>query len=96
LTKSFLTTGQGFRGLLDYLENQKDAKLIGGNMGNSNARALAREFKISRQLNPEADRVVYHASLSLPQGEQLLGMWFSLNEAMGCSNTQERMLMIVN
>ncbi|WP_341532327.1 relaxase/mobilization nuclease domain-containing protein (plasmid) [Nostoc sp. UHCC 0302] len=65
------TKGRGFRGLLDYLENQKDAKLIGGNMGNNNARALAREFKISRQLNPEADRVVYHASLSLPQGEQL-------------------------
>ncbi len=65
------TKGRGFRGLLEYLENQKDAKLIGGNMGNNNARALAREFKISRQLNPEADRVVYHASLSLPDNERL-------------------------
>ncbi|MDZ8238746.1 MAG: relaxase/mobilization nuclease domain-containing protein [Nostoc sp. ChiQUE01a] len=65
------TKGRGFRGLLEYLENQKDAKLIGGNMGNNNARALAREFKISRQLNPEADRVVYHASLSLPENERL-------------------------
>ncbi|MBN3945030.1 MAG: relaxase/mobilization nuclease domain-containing protein [Nostoc sp. NMS7] len=65
------TKGRGFRGLLNYLESQKDAKLIGGNMGGDNARALAREFKISRQLNPEADRVVYHASLSLPDNERL-------------------------
>jgi Relaxase/Mobilisation nuclease domain len=65
------TKGRGFRGLLNYLESQKDAKLIGGNMGGNNARALAREFKISRQLNLEADRVVYHASLSLPDNERL-------------------------
>jgi Relaxase/Mobilisation nuclease domain len=65
------TKGRGFRGLLDYLQSQEDAKLIGGNMGGNNAIALAREFKISRQLNPEADRVVYHASLSLPDNEQL-------------------------
>jgi hypothetical protein len=65
------TKGRGFRGLLNYLESQKDAKLIGGNMGGNNSRALAREFKISRQLNPEADRVVYHASLSLPDNERL-------------------------
>jgi hypothetical protein len=65
------TKGRGFRGLLDYLEKQEDAKLIGGNMGGNNAIALAREFKISRQLNPEGDRVVYHASLSLPHGERL-------------------------
>ncbi|QIR41888.1 relaxase/mobilization nuclease domain-containing protein (plasmid) [Tolypothrix sp. PCC 7910] len=65
------TKGRGFRGLLDYLQSQEDAKLIGGNMGGNNAIALAREFKISRQLNPEADRVVYHASLSLPDNERL-------------------------
>ncbi len=65
------TKGRGFRGLLDYLEKQEDAKLIGGNMGGNNAIALAREFKISRQLNPEGDRVVYHASLSLPPNERL-------------------------
>ncbi|MBD2213659.1 relaxase/mobilization nuclease domain-containing protein [Nostoc linckia FACHB-104] len=65
------TKGRGFRGLLDYLQSQEDAKLIGGNMGGNNPIALAREFKISRQLNPEADRVVYHASLSLPDNERL-------------------------
>ncbi|MBH8578244.1 relaxase/mobilization nuclease domain-containing protein [Nostocaceae cyanobacterium CENA369] len=65
------TKGRGFRGLLNYLQSQEGAKLIGGNMGGRNPRALAVEFKISRQLNYEADRVVYHASLSLPQGERL-------------------------
>ncbi|MBW4565933.1 MAG: relaxase/mobilization nuclease domain-containing protein [Mojavia pulchra JT2-VF2] len=65
------TKGRGFRGLLNYLQSQEGAKLIGGNMGGNSARALAVEFKISRQLNYEADRVVYHASLSLPQGERL-------------------------
>ncbi|MBE9210741.1 relaxase/mobilization nuclease domain-containing protein [Nostoc sp. LEGE 06077] len=65
------TKGRGFRGLLNYLQSQEGAKLIGGNMGSNNARALAVEFKISRQLNLEADRVVYHASLSLPPNERL-------------------------
>lgn len=65
------TKGRGFRGLLNYLQSQEGAKLIGGNMGGNNARALAVEFKISRQLNLEADRVVYHASLSLPPNERL-------------------------
>ncbi|WP_138505687.1 relaxase/mobilization nuclease domain-containing protein [Nostoc sp. PA-18-2419] len=65
------TKGRGFRGLLNYLQSQQGAKLIGGNMGGQNARALALEFKISRQLNLEADRVVYHASLSLPHNERL-------------------------
>lgn len=65
------TKGRGFRGLLNYLESQTGARLIGGNMGGNNARALALEFKISRQLNLEGDRVVYHASLSLPPHERL-------------------------
>ena len=39
------TKGRGFRGLLNYLESQKDAKLIGGNMGGNNARALAENSK---------------------------------------------------
>ncbi|MEM6404269.1 MAG: relaxase/mobilization nuclease domain-containing protein, partial [Cyanobacteria bacterium P01_D01_bin.116] len=38
--------------------------LIGGNMFGQNARELAKEFKISRQLNPEVERAVYHVSLS--------------------------------
>ncbi len=40
-------------------------------MFGTNARELAREFRLSRQLNPEAEKVVHHVSLSLSPGEQL-------------------------
>ena len=56
--------GRGFRGLLDYVEQDSEDTLIGGNMFGQNARELAKEFKISRQLNPEVERAVYHVSLS--------------------------------
>ncbi|MHC5854462.1 relaxase/mobilization nuclease domain-containing protein [Nostoc sp.] len=65
------TKGRGFRKLLDYLESREEAKLIGGNMSGRNARELAREFKLSRQLNSDADRVVYHVSLSAAKGDKL-------------------------
>jgi hypothetical protein len=65
------TKGRGFRHLLDYLESREDAKLIGGNMSGRNARELAREFKLSRQLNSDADRVVYHVSLSAAKDDKL-------------------------
>ncbi|MHC5771984.1 MAG: relaxase/mobilization nuclease domain-containing protein, partial [Nostoc sp.] len=65
------TKGRGFRKLLDYLESREDAKLIGGNMSGRNARELAREFKLSRQLNSDADRVVYHVSLSAAKDDKL-------------------------
>ncbi|BAY67107.1 relaxase/mobilization nuclease family protein (plasmid) [Calothrix brevissima NIES-22] len=58
------TKGRGFRKLLDYLESSENAKLIGGNMSGRNSRELAKEFRLSRQLNPDAERVVYHVSLS--------------------------------
>jgi hypothetical protein len=65
------TKGRGFRKLLDYLESREDAKLIGGNMSGRNARELAWEFKLSRQLNSDADRVVYHVSLSAAKADKL-------------------------
>lgn len=65
------TKGRSFRGLLNYLEEKEGAELIGGNMVGANARELAAEFKFSRQLNPNVERVVYHASLSLPKHERL-------------------------
>ncbi|MHC5931733.1 relaxase/mobilization nuclease domain-containing protein, partial [Nostoc sp.] len=65
------TKGKSFRGLLDYLENKEQSSLIGGNMFGRNARELAREFRLSRQLNPEAEKVVHHVSLSLSPDEQL-------------------------
>ncbi len=65
------TKGKGFRKLLDYLESREKARLIGGNMSRRNARELAREFRLSRQLNPDAERVVYHVSLSAAKGDKL-------------------------
>ncbi|MEA5516772.1 relaxase/mobilization nuclease domain-containing protein [Nodularia sp. UHCC 0506] len=65
------TKGKSFRGLLNYLENREKSSLIGGNMFGTNAAELAREFRLSRQLNPEAQKVVHHVSLSLTPGEQL-------------------------
>jgi hypothetical protein len=65
------TKGKSFRGLLNYLENKESSCLIGGNMFGRNASELAREFRLSRQLNPEALKVVHHVSLSLSPGEQL-------------------------
>jgi len=65
------TKGKSFRGLLDYLENKEESSLIGGNMFGRNARELAREFRLSQQLNPEAEKVVHHVSLSLSPDEQL-------------------------
>jgi hypothetical protein len=65
------TKGRGFRKLLDYLESRDEAQLIGGNMSGRNARELAKEFKLSRQLNPDAERVVYHVSLSAAKGDKL-------------------------
>ncbi len=63
------TKGRGFRKLLDYLHNSENAKLIGSNMSGRNARELASEFRLSRQLNPDAERVVYHVSLSAAKGD---------------------------
>lgn len=40
-------------------------------MSGRNARELAKEFKLSRQLNPDAERVVYHVSLSAAKGDKL-------------------------
>lgn len=65
------TKGKSFRGLLEYLSNREESSLIGGNMFGRNARELAREFRLSRQLNPEAAKVVHHVSLSLSPGEKL-------------------------
>ena len=63
--------GRGFRGLLDYLESSPGSRIIGGNMSGRNARELAKEFKISRQLNPDVERAVYHVALSAAKSDRL-------------------------
>jgi MobA/VirD2-like, nuclease domain/Large polyvalent protein-associated domain 7 len=67
--------GRGFRGLLDYLEGNKDGpalgRLIGGTMGGATPRELAAEFKASRQLRPDIEKPVWHNSLRMPAGEDI-------------------------
>ena len=63
--------GRSFRGVLNYLEQSEGAEIIAGNMSGRNAIELSKEFRLSRQLNPEVERAVYHASLSLAPGEHL-------------------------
>ncbi len=65
--------GRSFSGLLNYLSAKEGAQLIGGNMAGSNPLQLTAEFRVSCQLNPRLQRVVYHASLSLPKHERLDG-----------------------
>lgn len=65
--------GAGFRGLLDYLEENKDGpapgRLIGGSMAGTTPQELAREFAVSRRLRPDIKKPVWHNSLRLPAGE---------------------------
>lgn len=63
--------GKSFRGVLNYLHQKEEAKLIGGNMAGKTPRSLAAEFSVSRNLNPRLKKAVYHASLSLPKTEHL-------------------------
>jgi hypothetical protein len=70
------TKGRGFRGALNYVLGKEGAEIVGGNMLGQNAKELASEFALSRALKPNLSRVVYHASLSLPPGENLTdGHW---------------------
>jgi hypothetical protein len=51
--------GSSFRGALNYvLHREHQPEIIGGNMGGTNARDLAREFGMSRQLRPEVAQPV--------------------------------------
>ncbi len=69
---SSIKQGTGFRGALDYcMEKNKNHEIIQGNMDGKNPKALAAEFKASRQLRPEIKKAVWHCSLSCPAGEKL-------------------------
>jgi hypothetical protein len=58
---------ESFQEVLDYLIEQEKAQLIGGNMAGKTRRVLVAEFRAARQLNPQLNKAVYHASLSLPK-----------------------------
>lgn len=65
-----MNRGAGFRGVLDYAY-KSTAVIIGGNMSGTNARDLATEFGVARQMRPDVDKPVWHCSLSLPAGEKI-------------------------
>jgi len=76
--KAKITRGGGFRGALNYAfdktaasKGAKQAEHVGGNMAGSDPRELSAEFAVMRQLRPDIEKPVWHASLSLPEGERL-------------------------
>lgn len=71
-----ISRGAGFRGVLDYAQDRDSpeaerGQLIGGNMSGKDARSLALEFGLSRQLRPDIAKPVWHNALRLPAGERI-------------------------
>jgi hypothetical protein len=60
-----------FRATVKYVIEKEKAAIIGGNMVGTNTAELTKEFMMSRDLNREIKRPVYHFSLSLPKHEYL-------------------------
>lgn len=70
--KAKISRGSGFRGALSYaLDQGKHPELVGGTMTGTTPRALAAEFKASREMRPDVEKPVWHCSLSLPKGERI-------------------------
>jgi hypothetical protein len=60
-------SGRGFRGVLNYVLDEKDGKepeIIGGSMDGTTARELAAEFAYTRDLKPDIAQPVHHLTLS--------------------------------
>lgn len=66
-----ISQGKGFRGVLDYLLSKDRGEIMAGCMTGRDARKLATEFGVSRQLRRDIEKPVFHASLSLPPNERL-------------------------
>lgn len=71
-----ISRGAGFRGALNYAQDRDSPEaergvLIGGNMSGQDAKSLAGEFGLSRQLRPDIARPVWHNALRLPAGERI-------------------------
>lgn len=70
--KAKIERGEGFRGVLDYALGKRNAcEIVAGNMAGQTARDLAAEFGLSREARPGVKTPVWHASLSLPPGENI-------------------------
>ncbi|MEM8723650.1 MAG: relaxase/mobilization nuclease domain-containing protein [Cyanobacteria bacterium P01_G01_bin.39] len=63
--------GKSFRGVLNYLHDREQSRIIGGNMAGDTPRVMSAEFAVARRLNPQLEKAVYHSSLSLPKDEHL-------------------------
>ena len=63
--------GKSFRGCVSYVLSKEGAEMIHSNMLGETVDELSREFAQTRKLKPNLQKCVYHASLSLPEGESL-------------------------
>ena len=63
--------GTGFRGVLNYLADKENVRILGGDMAGRNARELAHEFGLLRRQRPGLKRAVAHMFLRPAPGEYL-------------------------
>lgn len=76
-----IVKGRGFRGALDYVLGKDGAERLTGTVDGQTPRELAAEFRAVRQLRPDVERAVFHASLSAPIGERLSdAQWVAVSE----------------
>jgi Relaxase/Mobilisation nuclease domain len=66
-----ITTGNYFRGCVDYLLGKEQAEIIGGSLLTSLPWTIAAEFNAAWALNQRASTPVYHLSISLDREESL-------------------------
>ena len=70
--KGKVIRGSGFRGVLNYvLDQEKDARIIGGNLLGQDAASLSKEFSHVRQIRADCKRPVLHIPLRMPVGEDV-------------------------
>ncbi|HAT2375143.1 TPA: relaxase/mobilization nuclease domain-containing protein [Raoultella ornithinolytica] len=92
--------GKNFSGVVQYAfkpdsHHKSDPIVIGGNMLGDSAFELIAEFDGTKQLRPDVQKVVWHNSLRLPDGESLTAeQWSSIADdymkRMGFSDTHLR------
>ena len=85
--------GRSFRGCVSYVLSKDGAEMIHTNMLGETVDELSREFGQTRKLKPNLQKCVYHASLSLPEGESLnKDQWGEVSQKymkeMGFDNSQ--------
>lgn len=81
--KASVSRGSGFGGVIQYAVNKnKFGGWIAGTALAPTTSEVVRQFGLTRQLRPDVDRPVWHASLALPAGERLDDRrWAEVSEA---------------